>query len=116
MGTTLPADQRGSMHAWVQLACPKHQSRHGLPHCPGSPQGLINSFLAHFSGLASFLEATKAAARESGCVRTLAGRVRPISGLASTDKRVRAEAERKAVNTTIQASSGQERRGGAGWD
>jgi hypothetical protein len=50
-------------------------------------QDLIASFLAHFKGVAAFVEATKAAARAQGGVRTLLGRQRPIKGLAATDKR-----------------------------
>jgi DNA polymerase-1 len=68
-------------------------------------QDLIASFLAHFKGVAAFVEATKAAARAQGGVRTLLGRQRPIKGLAATDKRVRAEAERKAVNSVVQGSA-----------
>lgn len=51
------------------------------------PQDLINSFLKHFSGVAAYLDATRAAARRDGGVATLAGRRRPIKGLGATDKR-----------------------------
>ncbi|GAB4813275.1 hypothetical protein N2152v2_000321 [Parachlorella kessleri] len=70
-----------------------------------SAQALINSFLDSFPGVRSYLEQVKAAARQEGCVRTLAGRTRPIKGLTASDNRARAEAERKAVNTTVQGSA-----------
>lgn len=50
-------------------------------------QGLIASFLAHFKGVAAFIETTKAAARAQGGVCTMAGRRRPIPGLASQSSR-----------------------------
>ncbi len=50
-------------------------------------QALINSFLDSFPGVRSYLEQVKAAARQEGCVRTLAGRTRPIKGLTASDNR-----------------------------
>jgi len=58
-----------------------------LPSRYATPQELISSFLKHFSGVAAYLEATRAAARRDGGVATLAGRRRPIKGLGATDKR-----------------------------
>lgn len=55
---------------------------------PSTPlQALIDSFLGRFQGVRDYLEQVKTAARAEGCVRTLAGRARPIRGLNSTDKR-----------------------------
>ena len=59
-------------------------------HSPGYLswlQALIDSFLDRFPGVRSYLEQVRAAARQEGCVRTLAGRTRPIKGLATLDRR-----------------------------
>ena len=44
-------------------------------------------------------------ARQSGYVRTISGRMRPIHELASTRKSIQKLGERLAVNTTVQGSS-----------
>ena len=54
---------------------------------PHPLQELITSFLATFQGAARWIEATKAGARATGGVCTLAGRRRPLPGLASADKK-----------------------------
>ncbi|KAG2429354.1 hypothetical protein HXX76_011120 [Chlamydomonas incerta] len=67
---------------------------------------LRSSFLRHFAGVQSFITSSLHHARRHGFITTgLLGRRRPISGLASNDTRVRAEAERKVVNSIVQGSA-----------
>ncbi|KAK9804751.1 hypothetical protein WJX72_003400 [[Myrmecia] bisecta] len=68
-------------------------------------QQLIDSFLQTFKGVGSWLQATGERARQQGLVYTLGGRHRPIPGIASNNGRLRSEAERKAVNSSIQGSA-----------
>ncbi|KAL4854177.1 putative myosin light chain kinase [Chlorella vulgaris] len=88
-----------------QTAYGLSQTSRPLAISVNAAKGLIASFLAHFKGVAAFIETTKAAARAQGGVCTMAGRRRPIPGLASQSSSERAEGERKAVNTTIQGSA-----------
>jgi DNA polymerase I-like protein with 3'-5' exonuclease and polymerase domains len=69
-------------------------SAYGLAQASGAlalsvpaAQELIDSFLRRFPGVDKWLAAVREAAAREGCVRTLAGRVRPIQGLDSKDKR-----------------------------
>lgn len=56
--------------------------------------------------LKQFLERTKREARAKGYVTSLSGRRRPIKGLGGdVCARAAAEADRKAVNSTIQGSA-----------
>ncbi len=62
--------------------------------------------------LKQFLEKTKHEGRGRGYITTLSGRRRPVKALASSDhctpaasQRAAAEADRKAVNSTIQGSA-----------
>ncbi|PNW81729.1 hypothetical protein CHLRE_06g257800v5 [Chlamydomonas reinhardtii] len=67
---------------------------------------LRSSFLRHFAGVQSFITSSLHHARRHGFITTgLLGRRRPISGLASNDVRLRAEAERKVVNSIVQGSA-----------
>ncbi|DBA78569.1 TPA: hypothetical protein ACH3X1_008502 [Trebouxia sp. C0004] len=85
----------------------------GLDIQVGQAQNLITSFLNHFSGLKQFLEKTKHEARGRGYITTFSGRCRPIKALSSSgqgctpaaSQRTAAEADRKAVNSTIQGSA-----------
>ncbi|GLI65686.1 hypothetical protein VaNZ11_009293 [Volvox africanus] len=64
------------------------------------------SFLRHFGGVQAFITSSLHQARRQGYVTTgLLGRRRPIAGVTSTDPRVRAEAERKVVNSIVQGSA-----------
>ncbi|KAA6418852.1 MAG: DNA polymerase I [Trebouxia sp. A1-2] len=85
----------------------------GLGMQVGQAQNLITSFLNHFSGLKQFLEKTKHEGRSRGYITTFSGRRRPIKALGSSEQgcmpaasqRAAAEADRKAVNSTIQGSA-----------
>ena len=68
-------------------------------------QTFINAYFAGFPGVRGFLDRTLADARESGEVRTLFGRRRPVPELRSQNGQVRIAAERVAVNMPIQGTA-----------
>ena len=68
-------------------------------------QKIIDDYFAGFPSILSFIEDTKAAARETGYVETLFGRRRYIPEINSKNATIRALAERNAVNAPIQGTS-----------
>ena len=68
-------------------------------------QRIIDDYFAGFPSILSFIEDTKAAARETGYVETLFGRRRYIPEINSRNGTIRALAERNAVNAPIQGTS-----------
>jgi DNA polymerase-1 len=64
----------------------------------------LDDYFKSFSGLASFIEKTKADAARLGYTETLFGRRRYFSGFKSTLPNLRAQAERMAVNAPIQGT------------
>ena len=68
-------------------------------------QKVIDDYFAGFPSILSFIEDTKAAARETGYVETLFGRRRYIPEINSKNGTIRALAERNAVNAPIQGTS-----------
>ncbi|MCX5800553.1 MAG: DNA polymerase I [Candidatus Eisenbacteria bacterium] len=58
-----------------------------------------------YPGVAEYVRRTIEEARRNGCATTLLGRRRPLETLKSENSRVRAEAERMAINTPIQGSA-----------
>jgi DNA polymerase-1 len=68
-------------------------------------QKVIEDYFAGFPSILSFIEDTKAAARETGYVETLFGRRRYIPEINSKNGTIRALAERNAVNAPIQGTS-----------
>jgi DNA polymerase-1 len=68
-------------------------------------KAFIGRYFERFPGVHAFVEQTLAAARQSGEVRTLFGRRRPVPGLGSSSQMERAAAERIAVNTPVQGTA-----------
>jgi DNA polymerase-1 len=68
-------------------------------------QRFIASYFAAYPRVSGWLESVVAKAREEGLVRTIDGRVRYLPNLRSTNRVLRAEAERMAKNTPIQGTS-----------
>ena len=68
-------------------------------------QKIIDDYFAGFPSILSFIEDTKASARETGYVETLFGRRRYLPDINSKNGTVRALAERNAVNAPIQGTS-----------
>jgi DNA polymerase-1 len=65
----------------------------------------IAQYFAKMPKVRGWLDDTLEQGRETGEVRTLLGRRRPVPELASSDGRVRAAAENMAVNTPVQGSA-----------
>ena len=68
-------------------------------------QKIIDDYFAGFPSILSFIEDTKAAARETGYVETIFGRRRYLPDINSKNGTMRALAERNAVNAPIQGTS-----------
>jgi len=65
----------------------------------------IAGYFAAYPGVKTFLEVTVARGRERGYVETMLGRRRYLPELSSDNGRIRATAERTAVNTPVQGSA-----------
>ncbi len=65
----------------------------------------IKSYLAKYSGVSEYLEATKRDARENGFVRTMFGRIRHVPEINAGNKNLQAFGERVAMNTPIQGAA-----------
>ena len=68
-------------------------------------QKIIDDYFAGFPSILSFIEDTKAAARETGYVETIFGRRRYLPDINSKNATIRSLAERNAVNAPIQGTS-----------
>ena len=65
----------------------------------------IDSYLAHYSGVRSYMKQVVVDAREQGYTQTLYGRKRHIPELKSSNFNIRQGAERMALNTPIQGTA-----------
>ncbi len=65
----------------------------------------IDRYFEQYPGVRQYTDRTIAEAAETGCVATLLGRRRQITGIESDNGRIRSMAERTAVNTPIQGSA-----------
>jgi DNA polymerase-1 len=81
----------------------------GLAKQLGVNQRLANEFIqryfAKYSRVKAYLEGTLRQAREQGWVTTLLGRRRQTPQLHSSNRIVRQEAERRAINTPLQGTA-----------
>lgn len=71
----------------------------------GEAAGFINTYFDTYSGVASFMEETKALAKRQGYVETIFGRRRYVRGIQSQNKMEVSAAERIAINSPIQGSA-----------
>jgi DNA polymerase-1 len=67
-------------------------------------QQFLNDYFKNFSGLAHYMERTKADAARRGYTETLFGRRRYFEGIRSTLPYIRAQAERMAINAPAQGT------------
>ncbi len=81
----------------------------GLAAQLGIPQAeardYIDRYFARYQGVKAFIEKTLADTRQTGSVRTLFGRIRPIPDIESRNPNQRGFAERTAVNTPLQGTA-----------
>ncbi len=68
-------------------------------------QAFIDSYFDQYSGVKTFIDKTIIAARKKGYVTTLLNRRRYIPEITSSNERMKAFAERVAVNTPVQGSA-----------
>jgi DNA polymerase-1 len=68
-------------------------------------QQFIEAYFAGFPRVRGFIDATLDEARQSGVVRTMFGRQRPVPELTSKNGQIRSAAERVAVNMPIQGTA-----------
>jgi DNA polymerase I len=68
-------------------------------------QSFIDAYFKRYSGVRAWLDNTLAEVRQSGVVRTLFGRIRPIPDINGKDFNLRHFAERTAVNSPIQGTA-----------
>ena len=68
-------------------------------------QEFIDAYFAGFPRVRAFIDRTLEDARQTGVVRTMAGRRRLVPNLTSRNFQMRAQAEREAVNMPIQGSA-----------
>jgi DNA polymerase-1 len=78
----------------AQLGIPQQQARQ-----------YIDRYFARYQGVQAFIEKTLAATRQTGSVRTLFGRIRPIPDIESRNPNQRGFAERTAINTPLQGTA-----------
>lgn len=85
------------------------QGAYGLAKSAGisraEAQAFIERYFALYSGVAAWLEKTKAFARRKKYVETLFGRRRPLPEIDSSNPAIRAAAERMAVNMPLQGTA-----------
>ena len=65
----------------------------------------ITAYFEKYPGVKSYLESTKAQAREKGYVQTILGRKRAIPEINSPNRQIREAAERMAINMPVQGTS-----------
>jgi DNA polymerase-1 len=68
-------------------------------------QRIIDQYFARYPKIASWKEETLEAARSTGRVATLAGRIRKIPDITSASHMARSAAERVAINTPVQGTA-----------
>lgn len=65
----------------------------------------INKYFTEFAGIKTFIDDTSMNAEDTGAVFTILGRKRDLPGIKSSNKMVKAGAQRAAVNTQVQGSA-----------
>lgn len=65
----------------------------------------INRYFTEFSGIKTFMDKTVLKAEEEGSVTTILGRRRVLPGIKSSNKLIKAGAQRAAVNSVVQGSA-----------
>lgn len=85
-------------------------SAHGLKTQAKLPsreyaQKIIDSYFEKFPRVKEWRQKIISEAEKNGFVKTISGRIRYVPELASEDRNIRAEGERKAINTPIQGSA-----------
>ena len=72
---------------------------------PKVAEGFIHTYFSIYSGIKQFMDETSAMVLESGEIRTMYGRLRPIPEAQSKNKNFQEAGKRVAINTRIQGSA-----------
>ncbi|HET8676282.1 MAG TPA: DNA polymerase I [Blastocatellia bacterium] len=65
----------------------------------------IENYYQTYTGVRRYMEETPAGVRETGVVRTVFGRIRPIPDINNRNHNLRARAEREAINAPLQGTA-----------
>ncbi len=65
----------------------------------------IETYYQTYTGVRRYMEETPAGVRETGIVRTVFGRIRPIPDINNRNHNLRARAEREAINAPLQGTA-----------
>lgn len=68
-------------------------------------QQFIDMYFLKYPGVKRFIEETLNFARNNGYVKTLFGRIRPVANINSPNQNMRMQAERVAINASVQGSA-----------
>ena len=66
---------------------------------------VIDDYYSTYVGVRRYMEETPEKARETGMVRSVFGRIRPVPAINERNAQIRARAEREAINMPIQATA-----------
>jgi DNA polymerase-1 len=66
---------------------------------------VIENYYDTYKGVRRYMEETPAQVRETGVVKTIFGRIRPIPDINNRNHNLRARAEREAINAPLQGST-----------
>ncbi len=107
--STMPAAEQRRISKMVNYALLYGKTAFTLAKDIGVPQKeaerFIGAYFDRYPQVRGFIDDTLAAARKSGMVRTLLGRLRRLPDINSKNFQVRMEAERQAMNTPVQGSA-----------
>jgi DNA polymerase-1 len=107
--SALPADEQRRQAKMINYALLYGKTAFSLARDIGASkrdaEEFIRAYFARYPEVRRFIDETLTAARETGVVRTLLGRLRRLPELRSPNFQVRMEAERQAVNTPVQGSA-----------
>jgi DNA polymerase-1 len=107
--SALPADEQRRQAKMINYALLYGKTAFSLARDIGASkrdaEEFIRAYFARYPDVRRFIDETLKAARETGVVRTLLGRLRRLPELRSPNFQVRMEAERQAVNTPVQGSA-----------
>ncbi len=91
------------LDVWPDLVFGLSQALHNIPRA--KPKKYITAYFKKFHSVKSFLDTLKEKAEETGYAETLFGRKRVLPDIKSTNRQVKAMAERVAINSPIQGTA-----------
>jgi DNA polymerase-1 len=106
---SLPADEQRRFAKMINYALLYGKTAFTLARDLGvskrEAEQFIDAYFSRYPRVRTYIDETLAAARASGVVRTLLGRLRRLPDLQARNFQMRMEAERQAMNTPVQGSA-----------